>query len=136
MISDPTLAFLGAPRHITTTLFFDYQAQAVARVWSRNALLPSKSKMAEFSLARTEACAAYRMDHESECLRSQTLLPWLNLHASKLAPDLSLPILEGPPDAMEEIWVKSIAIYPEFAKDQKLAIELKYQQQKLERLNI
>ncbi|KAI8332201.1 hypothetical protein BC941DRAFT_436902 [Chlamydoabsidia padenii] len=136
LISDPTLTFAGAPRHITTTPFFDYQGQAIARVWSRSAYLPSTSKMTSISLARTEVCPVYQMDFESENLRAQTILPWLNLHANKLVPDLRLPVLNGPPDGLKAIWEKAFDLYPKFVKGQYEDMALEYQQKKLRHLNV
>lgn len=136
MISDPTLAFVGAPKHITTTPFFDYKAQAIARVWSRSACLPCQSKMTDFSLTRSEVCNTYRMDHESEQLRAQTLLPWLNLHADALAPDRLLPKLNGPPDTLEDVWKKSVPLFVEFVNGQHKNMIIQYQEQKLGQLDI
>lgn len=127
MISDPTLAFAGAPRHITITPFFEYQAQTIARVWSQHAYLPSKEKMKTFSLQRTQVCPTYQMDHESERLRCQILLPWLNLHAQKLVPDLTLPTLDGPADALEAVWIASAAEWPVFIKQQQEVMKLETQ---------
>lgn len=45
-ISDPTLAFVGVPYHISTFSFFDVQAQVIARVFSGHAQLPPRTDMA------------------------------------------------------------------------------------------
>ncbi|KAI8342130.1 hypothetical protein BC941DRAFT_346314 [Chlamydoabsidia padenii] len=127
LISDPTIAITGAPRHITITPFFEYQAQAIARVWSQNACLPSTPKMASFTLRKTQVCPAYQMDHESEKLRSYTLLPWLNVHAAKLVPDLALPTLKGPSDDLVPIWEKAAKLWPEFIKRQQQEMASKRQ---------
>ncbi|ORZ25974.1 hypothetical protein BCR42DRAFT_431601 [Absidia repens] len=123
LISDPTLAFAGAPRHVTITPFFEYQAQTIARVWLQQAQLPSQEKMKTFSLQRTQVCPVYQMDHESERLRCQILLPWLNLHAHKLVPDLNLPTLDGPADSLEPIWSDSAAAWLLFIKKQQEAMK-------------
>jgi len=44
-IPDPTLSFIGAPYHIATFSLFDFQAQAVARVLSGKASLPTEQEM-------------------------------------------------------------------------------------------
>ena len=44
-IPDPSLAFVGAPYHIATFSFFEFQAQAVARVFAGKAKLPSPQAM-------------------------------------------------------------------------------------------
>lgn len=43
-ILDPTLAFVGVPYYVTTFSFFDFQAAAVAAVFSGLAKLPSESE--------------------------------------------------------------------------------------------
>ncbi|KAK4167644.1 hypothetical protein QBC43DRAFT_362465 [Cladorrhinum sp. PSN259] len=46
-IPDPSLAFVGVPYHVSTFSLFDFQAQAVARVFGRTAgtTLPSRQEM-------------------------------------------------------------------------------------------
>ncbi|KAK0670669.1 hypothetical protein QBC41DRAFT_363896 [Cercophora samala] len=44
-IPDPTLAFVGVPYHVVTFSLFDFQAQAVARVFAGRAKLPSQRLM-------------------------------------------------------------------------------------------
>lgn len=44
-IPDPTLAFVGVPYHVVTFSLFDFQAQAVARVFAGRAKLPSQELM-------------------------------------------------------------------------------------------
>lgn len=46
-ISDPTLAFVGQPYHISTFSLFEFQAQLVARVFAGRAKLPSEASMRE-----------------------------------------------------------------------------------------
>jgi cation diffusion facilitator CzcD-associated flavoprotein CzcO len=46
-ISDPSLAFVGVPYHISTFSFFEFQAQIVARVFAGLATLPTETKMRE-----------------------------------------------------------------------------------------
>ncbi|CAO3596295.1 unnamed protein product [Absidia cylindrospora] len=124
LISDPTLAFAGAPRHITTTPFFDYQAHTIGRVWSQHAYLPSQTKMTTFSLKHTPPCAVYRMDYEAERLKPQILLPWLDLHAKQLVPDLHLPTLEIPSESLESVWIESVDIWKESIRRQQKELAL------------
>lgn len=44
-IPDPSLAFVGVPSYTATFTFFEYQAMAVAAVFSGRAWLPSKEAM-------------------------------------------------------------------------------------------
>lgn len=116
MISDPTLAFAGAPKHVTTTPFFEFQAQTMARVWAQKACLPSPANMTRFSSQHTQVCPTFQLDHESETLRAQTLVSWLNTHAAKLAPEE--PVLEGQPESLAPVYDKGAAIWPQFIKKQ------------------
>ncbi|KAI8097535.1 uncharacterized protein BX664DRAFT_293123 [Halteromyces radiatus] len=116
LITDPTLAFAGAPRHIITTPFFDYQAKAITRVWSEQAYLPSQVKMKQFARDRKPVCNPLQMDYVSEQLRPQFLLPWLNLHAETLAPDL--PRLQGPSESLQSVWKTALEFWPKFVAEQ------------------
>lgn len=104
LINDPTLAFVGTPKHLTSTPFFDYQAHAVARVWSKQAVLPSKKLMKELSEKYEPGCPAWGFDGETERIRAENLVPWLNTHAEKLVPELNLPILNGPLKRLDDVW--------------------------------
>ncbi|KAK3400945.1 hypothetical protein B0T20DRAFT_157495 [Sordaria brevicollis] len=44
-IKDPTLAFIGVPYHVATFSLFDFQAQALARVFAGSAKLPTEEEM-------------------------------------------------------------------------------------------
>ncbi|KAI4717365.1 dimethylaniline monooxygenase [Aureobasidium sp. EXF-10727] len=44
-IPDPTLAFIGVPYHVATFSLFEFQAMAVAAVFSGTATLPTKQQM-------------------------------------------------------------------------------------------
>ncbi|KAK8051103.1 hypothetical protein PG993_002488 [Apiospora rasikravindrae] len=44
-MSDPTLAFVGVPYHISTFSLFDFQAEVVARVFAGRAALPAEAAM-------------------------------------------------------------------------------------------
>ncbi|CAO3612027.1 unnamed protein product [Cunninghamella blakesleeana] len=104
LINDPTLAFVGTPQHLTSTPFFDYQAHAVARVWSKQASLPSKKLMRELSEKYEPGCPAWGFDGETERLRAENLVPWLNTHAEKLVPELNLPTINGPLKRLDDVW--------------------------------
>ncbi|KAK3313731.1 hypothetical protein B0H66DRAFT_566840 [Apodospora peruviana] len=44
-IPDPTLSFVGIPYHVATFSLFDFQAQALARIYAGKAHLPSQEEM-------------------------------------------------------------------------------------------
>ena len=46
-IPDPTLAFIGVPYHVATFSLFEFQAMAVAAIYSGTATLPDKKEMRE-----------------------------------------------------------------------------------------
>ena len=76
------MAFVGVPGHIINTAFFYYQAQAVARVWSGSAFLPSQQKMQEY----VDATSLYPffpndVNLQSGILHSHRFVTWLNDHA-------------------------------------------------------
>lgn len=54
-IPDPTLAFVGVPYHIATFSLFEFQAIAIAAVYSGKAILPSQAEQrAEYNLKINE----------------------------------------------------------------------------------
>lgn len=46
-IPDPTLAFIGVPYHVATFSLFEFQAMAVAAIYSGSAVLPEEKEMRE-----------------------------------------------------------------------------------------
>jgi len=62
-IPDPTLAFIGVPYHVATFSLFEFQAMAVAAVFSCSACLPEPEKMREEYKQRIERKGAGRALH-------------------------------------------------------------------------
>ncbi|RMZ86880.1 hypothetical protein DV736_g5894, partial [Chaetothyriales sp. CBS 134916] len=84
-IPDPTLAFIGAPYHISTFSLFDFQAQVVARVFGGHTQLPDKQSMREEYRRRVEEKGLGRDFHSlrgegEELAYVQSLVDWVNLN--------------------------------------------------------
>ncbi|CAO3612229.1 unnamed protein product [Cunninghamella blakesleeana] len=101
LINDPTLTFMGTTKHLSTVLFFDYQAQAIARVWSQQARLPNKKLMKQFNESFQSPCPLASYEGEHERLRVENIVPWLNTHAEKL--NLNLPSIKSLPNFVVEV---------------------------------
>ncbi|KAH0837684.1 dimethylaniline monooxygenase [Fonsecaea pedrosoi] len=91
-IEDPTLAFVGAPYHIATFSFFEFQAQAVARVLSGKAELPPKQRMREEYNERVRTKGLGRDFHSlaelgAEEAYVEDLVRWVNEDAARLGID-------------------------------------------------
>ncbi|RMZ80306.1 hypothetical protein DV738_g2805, partial [Chaetothyriales sp. CBS 135597] len=87
-IQDPTLAFVGAPYHISTFSLFDFQAQVVARVFAGHTELPSTQAMREEYRQRVEQKGLGRDFHSlrgqgEEPAYVQTLVDWVNSNAEE-----------------------------------------------------
>jgi hypothetical protein len=62
-IPDPTLAFIGIPYHVATFSLFEFQAMAVAAVFSDTAVLPDEKEMREEYVERVERKGVGRKLH-------------------------------------------------------------------------
>jgi len=87
-IPDPTLVFVGAPYHIATFSFFDFQAQAVARVLAGKARLPSGEAMRDEYRRRVAEKGRGRDFHSlrgsgDEEAYVQELVRWMNEGAAQ-----------------------------------------------------
>ncbi|KAI9314945.1 hypothetical protein BX666DRAFT_431954 [Dichotomocladium elegans] len=102
LIKDPTIAFVGIPSCYASIGYFYYQAQAVARVWSGSALLPSQKRMKAFMDSYTYPFPPFDMSTHGEQLHVQRLVTWLNAHARALKK--ILPDLEGIDNATVDKW--------------------------------
>lgn len=60
---DPTLAFIGVPYHVATFSLFEFQAMALAAVFSRRAGLPPRESMRQEYQARIQRKGAGRSFH-------------------------------------------------------------------------
>ncbi|KAI8147322.1 hypothetical protein BJV82DRAFT_595102 [Fennellomyces sp. T-0311] len=101
-IYDPTLAFIGFPSHITSFGMFYYYAQAVSRVWSGAALLPSQQIMLDFQKTSVHPYPFFDLTFAGDRLHIQRLVAWLNYHAEKLKQDSY--VLKGPDPALDNMW--------------------------------
>ncbi|KAI8576726.1 hypothetical protein K450DRAFT_291058 [Umbelopsis ramanniana AG] len=81
-IPNPTLSFVGVPFHIATFSFFEYQAFAVARAYSKRAALPDTATMRQEWNDRLQKKGGGREFHalgaELEQEYIQDILSWLN----------------------------------------------------------
>lgn len=102
LISDPTFAFVGYAPYFVTPTHFDTQAQAVARVWTGNALLPTVELMSKFTQEYDlgiDPAGLYEVDRR----RKEHFSTWLNHHAKMLHKDdgVELPEVENYPEYWE-----------------------------------
>jgi cation diffusion facilitator CzcD-associated flavoprotein CzcO len=82
-INDPTLAFVGVPYHVATFSLFDFQAQAVARVFAGRTRLPSREEMRREYKKRVQEKGLGRAFHSlwapgHEITYVQELVDWVN----------------------------------------------------------
>jgi hypothetical protein len=83
-IPDPTLAFVGVPFYTATFSFFEFQAIAVAAVFSGRAWVPSKEEMQVEYAERVKRKGAGRALHDLKGTSVQyvdELVEWLNAQA-------------------------------------------------------
>ncbi|KAH6625087.1 hypothetical protein B0J18DRAFT_202003 [Chaetomium sp. MPI-SDFR-AT-0129] len=82
-IPDPTLAFIGVPYYVATFSLFDFQAQALARVFAGKARLPDHAQMRAEYDRRVEEKGLGRGFHSLhapglEVAYVQALVDWVN----------------------------------------------------------
>jgi hypothetical protein len=80
-IPDPTLAFVGVPAYTATFTFFEFQAIAVAAVFSGRAWLPSKDEMRtqyEEKVKLKGFGRSFHSEKDSEVQYVKELLEWIN----------------------------------------------------------
>jgi hypothetical protein len=80
-IPDPTLAFVGVPAYTATFTFFEFQAIAVAAVFSGRAWLPSKDEMRteyEEKVKLKGFGRSFHSEKDSEVQYVKELLGWIN----------------------------------------------------------
>ncbi|KAI9487654.1 MAG: hypothetical protein EXX96DRAFT_554116 [Benjaminiella poitrasii] len=106
LISDPTLTFVGLPPYFSTLSQFDTQAQAVARVWSGYARLPSKEWMQKFTSENKTGVNSIK-EINTDRKRREPLLVWLNHHADELR-QVDLPKLENYQEDYEKEYGKVV----------------------------
>ncbi|KAK3505356.1 hypothetical protein B0T13DRAFT_36370 [Neurospora crassa] len=82
-INDPTLAFIGVPYHVATFSLFDFQAQALARVFAGRAKPPTQEDMRREYEKRVEEKGRGRFFHSlvtpgHEIAYVRDLAEWVN----------------------------------------------------------
>ena len=83
-IPDPTLAFVGIPFYTATFSFFEFQAIAVAAVFSGRARVPSEEEMRIEYAERVKRKGSGRALHNLKGISVEyvdELVEWLNAHA-------------------------------------------------------
>jgi len=83
-IPDPTLAFIGVPFYTATFSFFEYQAIALAAVFSGRAWLPGEEEMRKEYAQRVERKGLGRAFHDmkgEEVEYVKVLVDWINEQA-------------------------------------------------------
>ncbi|PQE29988.1 hypothetical protein CJF32_00000663 [Rutstroemia sp. NJR-2017a WRK4] len=117
-IPDPTLAFVGTSYYVATMSFFEFQAIAVAAVFSGRAKLPSGEEMREEYRAKVVNKGYGRAFHALHGIEAETvkeLVEWINADA-----ELSgAPKIQGHSDEwMKEDKVKLEKLRKRFAQKQ------------------
>ena len=85
-ISDPTLAFVGVPYYTATFSLFEFQAMAVAAVWTGGADLPTENEMRRLYNERVQTVGLGRGFNS---LRGQEveyvnrLFKWINMYGAQ-----------------------------------------------------
>ncbi|KAK3380435.1 hypothetical protein B0T24DRAFT_615399 [Lasiosphaeria ovina] len=102
-INDPTLAFVGVPYYVSTFSLFDYQAQALSRVFAGTARLPPKETMRAAYVKRVQEKGLGRAFHAlhlpgQEVGYVRELINWVNEDAKELGGE--------PMQAPSEAWIK------------------------------
>ncbi|CCC11442.1 hypothetical protein SMACR_02098 [Sordaria macrospora] len=121
-INDPTLAFIGVPYHVATFSLFDFQAQALARVFAGRAKLPTQEDMRKEYEERVESKGRGRFFHSlvtpgHEVTYVKDLAEWVNSHVKEAGGE---PMPAHSDEFLEEYEVLKSRIrglYPEVAKN-------------------
>ncbi|KAK3301632.1 uncharacterized protein B0T15DRAFT_318644 [Chaetomium strumarium] len=115
-IGDPTLAFVGVPYHVATFSLFDFQAQAVARVFAGKAPLPTREEMRREYEKRVQEKGYGRGFHSlhppgHEIAYVQELVDWVNKHGAELGEPPMLPHSEEWKRGYEEMKARTRALF-------------------------
>jgi cation diffusion facilitator CzcD-associated flavoprotein CzcO len=115
-IPDPTLAFVGVPYYVATFSLFDFQAQAVARVFAGKARLPTKTEMRREYEKRVEQTGLGRGIHSLhgrglEIAYVQGLVDWMNSSLAGTGEPLMLGHSEGWKQGYDELKAKTMASF-------------------------
>lgn len=114
-INDPTLAFVGVPYYVATFSLFDFQAQAVARVFAGTARLPSREAMRREYERRVVEKGLGREFHSLwapglEIAYVRELADWVNEYAREVGAEPMLPHSEEWKREYDEVKAKIKAI--------------------------
>lgn len=110
-IQDPTLAFVGVPYYTATFTLFEFQAMAVAAVFSGIASLPTTKNMRTEYLAKLKRLGAGKQFHslkDVEDIYVRELVEWVNNGRSAF----HLPPIEG----HTKQWFQARKAYKEHVK--------------------
>jgi cation diffusion facilitator CzcD-associated flavoprotein CzcO len=115
-IPDPTLAFVGVPYYVASFSLFDFQAQAVARVFAGKARLPAKTEMRREYGERVEQTGLGRGFHSLhgrglEMAYVQGLVDWMNSSLAGTGEPLMLGHSEGWKQGYDELKAKTMASF-------------------------
>ncbi|KAK4152650.1 hypothetical protein C8A00DRAFT_34628 [Chaetomidium leptoderma] len=115
-INDPTLAFVGVPYYAATFSLFDFQAQAVARVFAGKARLPTRMEMRNEYEKRVEEKGLGRGFHSVhapglEIAYVQELVDWLNTHGAETGEQPVLPHSEAWKRGYEDLKAKMTVLF-------------------------
>jgi hypothetical protein len=129
-IGDPTLAFVGVPYHVATFSFFDFQAQAVARVFAGKARLPTREEMRKEYEKRVAEKGYGRPFHSlhppgHEVAYVQDLVDWVNSDGAKLGEPPMLPHSDEWKRGYDEMKARTRVLFMGSADGQSSGAELR-----------
>ncbi|KAK3956939.1 hypothetical protein QBC32DRAFT_57092 [Pseudoneurospora amorphoporcata] len=121
-INDPTLAFIGVPYHVATFSLFDFQAQALARVFAGRVKLPTQEDMRREYEKRVESKGRGRFFHSlvtagHEIAYVKDLAGWVNSFVKETGGE---PMPTHSEEFLKEYEVmkgRLRGLYPEVAKN-------------------
>jgi len=106
-IPDPTLAFIGVPYHVTTFSCFEFQAMALASVFSGQVSLPVKKEMRGEYLERIECKGAGRTFHSLKGLGDE--IAYVNELVDLVNQGQSTQIILGHTQSWHEAYLRRVA---------------------------
>lgn len=115
-INDPTLAFVGVPYYVATFALFDFQAQAVARVFAGKSRLPTKEDMRREYAKRAGEKGLGRGFNSlhaqgQEVAYVQGLVDWVNSHSTEPGEPPMMPHSEEWKRGFDELKAKATALF-------------------------
>jgi cation diffusion facilitator CzcD-associated flavoprotein CzcO len=115
-INDPTLAFVGVPYYVATFSLFDFQAQAIARVFADKARLPGREEMRREYERRVEEKGLGRGFHSLhgvglEVAYVQQLVDWVNRYGAEIGEPPMLAHSEEWKQGYDELKAKTTALF-------------------------